>query len=83
LHLARLLDFQARWPKKPEKSRFFAVRGDTSWYALERLFSNSGSSAHSGRGGSSPPSRTRKPRFRKRSGLFSILWFPISGIWKN
>jgi len=60
LHLARLLALQARWPKKPEKSRFFAVRGDTARYALERIFSNSGSSAHSGRAGSSPASRTKK-----------------------
>jgi hypothetical protein len=58
LHLARPKALQARWPKKLEKSRFFAVRSDTPRYALERIFSNSGSSAHSGRGGSSPPSRT-------------------------
>ena len=52
MHLARLLALQARWPKKLEKSRLFAVRGDTLRYALERIFSNSGSSAHSGRAGS-------------------------------
>jgi hypothetical protein len=74
LHLARLLDFQARCPKKLEKSRFFAVRGGTARYALERFFSNSGSSAHSGRAGSSPASRTtNKTRNRKISGL--ILHF--------
>ena len=43
LHLARLLDFQARRQKKPENKGF-------SRYARERFLSHSGSRAHSGLG---------------------------------
>ena len=63
-----------------EKSRFFAVRGDTPRYAPERIFSNSGSSAHSGRAGSSPASRTKKVPKIAQNRAFSEL-FSLSSLF--
>ena len=41
---------------------------------------DSGSSAHSGRAGSSPASRTKQPRFPSKSGLFIVLTISLPNL---
>ena len=70
--------------EKPEKSRFFAVHGDTARYALERIFSNSGSSVHSGRAGLECVIESVGGAFIRQCAHWQIpLFFRVSRKRKN